>query len=279
MWVTRVGRRPPNRCRNEACSGHLNLAQSAGDRQNNFEAREAAMHAIVAWMRFPGPNYYEVLRWLHEELKPASYLEIGVFQGRSLSLAMPPTIALGIDPRPRVDHHWQTQTQVLPMTSSEFFSRHSLAEFFRAQCFSLALIDGLHQFEQVIDDIFNLEVYSQPDSVIAVHDTIPLDEKTAARTRRTGFHTGDVWKVVPFLKQFRPDLETVTVRTGPSGLTLIRSLTPPRKKSQADTKALSRFRGLPWGYYIRHRNEFLETIPNEREAVAGWLSGRGCQPI
>ncbi len=173
----------------------------------NLEAREAAMHRIVAWMRFPGPDYLQVLRWLHEELKPASYLEIGVARGRSLSLAMPPTIALGIDPSPKVDHPWQTQTRVVPMTSSEFFSRHSLAEYFGGDSFSLALVDGLHQFEQAIDDILNLEIYAQPDSVIAVHDTIPLDEKTAARTRRTEFHTGDVWKIVPFLKQFRPDLE------------------------------------------------------------------------
>ena len=245
----------------------------------NLEAREAAMHRIVASMRFPGPNYLQVLRWLHEELRPASYLEIGVFRGRSLSLAMPPTIALGIDPCPRVDHTWLTQTQVVPMTSSEFFSGHSLAEFFHCDCFSLALIDGLHQFEQAIEDIFNLEVYAQPDSVIAVHDTIPLDEKTAARTRRTEFHTGDVWKVVPFLKQFRPDLEIVTVRTVPSGLTLIRRLSSSRNKTQADTQALAQFRELPWEYFKQHRNEFLETIPNERDAVAGWLFGRGPQPI
>jgi hypothetical protein len=245
----------------------------------NFEAREEVMHGIVARMRLPGPNYREVLLWLHEELRPASYVEIGVFRGRSLSLAMPPTIALGIDPRPKVDRRWQTQTQVVPMTSSEFFSEHSLEEFFGADCFSLALVDGLHLFEDAIDDILNLEVYAQPDSVIAVHDTIPLNEKTANRTRRTDFYTGDVWKVVPFLKQFRPDLEIVTVQTGPSGLTLIRRLSTCRKKHQADTQALAWFRELPWQYYKQHCNEFLETIPNERHAVARWLSGRGRQPI
>lgn len=244
----------------------------------NFEAREEVLHNVVARMRFPGPDYYEVLRWLHEELRPASYLEIGVFRGRSLSLAIPPTIALGIDPHPRVDHCWQTQTQVLPIASSEFFSRRLLAECFPAGCFSLALVDGLHRFEQAIDDIFNLEVYAQPDSVIAVHDTIPLDEKTSARIRRTEFHTGDVWKVVPFLKQFRPDLEMVAVRTFPSGLTLIRPTIPSRTKQQPDAEAVARFLELPWEYYRQHRHEFLQTIPNEREAVAGWLSSRGCQP-
>jgi hypothetical protein len=238
----------------------------------NFDPREAVMHDIVASMRFPGPNYYEVLRWLHEDLKPASYLEIGVFRGHSLTLAMPPTIALGIDPAPEVDHLWRAETRVLPMASTEFFLQHTLAEFFGANCFSLAFVDGLHHFDQAIDDIFNLEAYAQPQSVIAVHDTIPLDERTAARERCTKFHTGDVWRVVPFLKHTRPDLELVTVRTGPSGLTLIRRLDPSRKRSRADIEAFGRFRELPWEHYKRHRNEFLETIPNERSAVAEWLS-------
>lgn len=242
------------------------------------EACKAAMHRIVARVRFPGPDYYEVLRWLHEELRPESYLEIGVFRGGSLSLAVPPTIALGIDPLPEVDRRFQAATHVLQMTSSEFFSRHVLEEFFHTNCFSLALVDGLHQFEQVVEDILNLEVYAQPDSVIAVHDTIPLDEKTASQTRRTEFYTGDVWKVVPFLKQSQPDLEMVTVRTGPSGLTLIRGLSKSHIQSQADNETLSRFRDLPWEYYKQRRNEFMETIPNERDAVSGWLSGPRREP-
>ena len=230
------------------------------------------MHRIVASMRFPGPNYYEVLRWLHDDLKPERYLEIGVGYGHSLTLAMPPTIALGVDPFPEVDQCWRTEARVLTMPSAEFFSKHSLAEFLGVNRFSLAFVDGLHEFEQAIDDIFNLEAYAQPESLIAVHDTIPLDEKTSSRQRRSKFYTGDVWKVIPFLKQCRPDLEFATVWTGPSGLTLIRRLDPARKRSQTDLEALGRFRELPWEYYKQNRHNFLETVPNERGAVRGWLS-------
>ena len=242
--------------------------------QMNFDPREAVMHDIVASMRFPGPNYYEVLRWLHEDLRPETYLEIGVFQGASLALAMPGTVALGIDPCPKVDDCWSTPTRVLRMTSTDFFSKHSLAEFFGTNSFSLAFIDGLHQFEQAIDDIFNLEVYARPNSVVAVHDTIPLDEKTAARERRTKFHTGDVWKVVPFLKQCRPDLEVATVRTGPSGLTLLRRLNSSGARTKAEVQAMGEFQDLTWEYYMRRRHAFLETIPNQREAVSSWLHNR-----
>lgn len=204
----------------------------------SFDPRENAMHKIVAAMRFPGPDYYEVLQWLHEDLRPESYLEIGIWRGDSLRLAIPPTIALGIDPLPEVDGGWRTQTHVLPMASTEFFAKRTLREFFGADRFSLAFVDGLHHFEQVIDDISNLENYAEPESIIAVHDTLPLDEMTAARVRQTLFYTGDVWKVVPFLKQYRPDLEFITVRTGPSGLTLIRRLNPSRMRSKAEVEAL-----------------------------------------
>lgn len=261
----RVGLRPPEQRPHEARRETPAM---------NFDPREAVMHDIVASMRFPGPNYYEVLRWLHEDLKPESYLEIGVSDGQSLLLAIPPTIAVGIDPFPEADKCWRTKTHVLAKPSSEFFAQHALREFFGADRFSFAFVDGLHQFEQAIDDIFNLERYARPQSVIAVHDTIPLDEKTATRHRHTKFHTGDVWKVVPFLKSYRPDLALVTVRTGPSGLTLIQRLDPSHTRSEEEIEALGWFRELPWEYYKQHRNEFLETIPNERGAVVKWLCGR-----
>ncbi len=229
------------------------------------------VHNLVARRRFPGPNYYEVLRWLHEDLRPANYVEIGVSEGRSLILAAPPTIALGVDPAPKVNHRWRTQTQISPMTSSDFFAQHTLRDFFGADHFSLAFVDGLHHFEQAIDDIFNLERYAEPESVIAVHDTVPLNESTAAREQHTLFHTGDVWKVLPYLRQHRPDLEFATVWTAPSGLTLIRRLQRSRTRSAQETEEVERFRELSWDFYKRHRTEFTETIPNDRDAVRRWL--------
>jgi len=233
-----------------------------------------ATHNIVASMRFPGPSYYEVLQWLHEGLKPGSYFEIGVCRGESLRLAMPPTIAVGIDPMPEVDQCWRTKTHIVPMASADFFARHRLREFFGADLFSLAFVDGSHHFEQVIDDIFQLESFAGPESIIAVHDTIPLDEKTAARRRCTNFYTGDVWKVVPFLKKYRPDLDLVTILTAPSGLTLIRRLNCCRTRSPVEMKAIREFQELPWEHYKQHRHEFLETIKNARNDVEGWLSHR-----
>lgn len=220
-------------------------------------------HDREAAARLPGPDYYEVLRWLHEELRPAVYTEIGVSYGESLKLAMPPTVALGIDPRPLADHPWKTVTRIAEMTSGEFFARHTLREWAGADRFSLAFIDGLHLFEEAVADLYRLEPYAAPNSVVALHDTIPLDRATAARVRATEFHTGDVWKVLPYLRECRPDLDVVTVAAAPSGLTLIRGLGAAPQPKQAD---LLRFRDLPWEEY-----EAPRALANERAAVAAWL--------
>ncbi len=45
---------------------------------------------------------------------------------------------------------------------------------------------------------------------------------TASAQRRAGelrFHTGDVWKVVRCLREYRPDLDVFTIATAPTGLT------------------------------------------------------------
>jgi hypothetical protein len=236
------------------------------------QLRQHAMRRIVAEMRFPGPDYYAVLKWLHCALKPQHYVEIGIFNGDSLQLAAPPTVALGIDPEPYIKRSWRTETHVVTMTSREFFSEHSLSDYFGVDRFDLAFVDGSHRFEQVVEDIVALEQFAGPQSVIAVHDTIPIDEKTAEPEPSITFHTGDVWKLIPFLRKCRPDLEFTTVRTGPSGLTLIRRLSPTAQRSEAEAQAVSEFAQLTWDYYARRRGEFLDTIPNEQGAVLRWLT-------
>ncbi len=236
-----------------------------------FDPQEYKVHRIVASMRLPGPDYLEVLSWLHQEQKPASYVEIGVGNGSSLELARPPTVALGIDPVSDLHCQWQTDTHVASMTSREFFANHKLREFLGMDHFSLAFIDGAHLFEEVIAEILQLERLSTPSSLIAVHDTIPLDAETASRKRSTLFYTGDVWKINPFLKQHRPDLERVTVRAGPSGLTLIRRLDALRASETDWAVALDSYIEQPWTDYDRHCDAFLETIANRRHTVLDWL--------
>ena len=49
-------------------------------------------HLALAASQMPGPDYYSVLRWIHEILRPANYIEIGIRKADSLRLAAPETI-------------------------------------------------------------------------------------------------------------------------------------------------------------------------------------------
>lgn len=224
-------------------------------------------HDAEAARRLPGPDYYQVLAWIHETLRPATYVEIGVGYGESLRLAVPPTVALGIDPHPLAESAGASLTRVARETSRDFFTRYDLREFLGAPHFSLAFLDGSHLIEDVAADLSSLERYASPASVVLVHDTIPLDEETSSRTRTTEFYTGDVWKIVPLLARTRPELEAVTVRTAPSGLTMIRGLGAARRLEWAEC--------LNWGWseYVISRNRDFRYLDNTRDAVSAWLQG------
>ncbi len=235
-----------------------------------MEWPDSSAHDAAAAARFPGPDYYEVLGWIHEEMRPRAYVEIGVLYGESLKLALAGGMALGIDPHPVAAHPWRAATTIVPLTSEEFFARHRLREYFGEDRFALAFIDGLHLFEFALADLLRLAPYAGRDSVIAVHDTIPLDRQTAARERTTQFYTGDVWKLLPFLAS-HASADVVTIPTAPSGLTLIRGLDPCWCP---DRDVIRSFIELPWEYYAAHAGEWLRTVPNRRPAVAGWLRGQ-----
>jgi hypothetical protein len=78
----------------------------------------------------------------------------------------------------------------------------------------------------VLDDFIAIERHAAPGAVVLLHDTLPLNALTAARERRTGFYTGDGWKIVPCLRSLRPDLHVITLPTAPTGLTVITRLDP-----------------------------------------------------
>ena len=147
-------------------------------------------------------------------------------EGRSIALARPPTCAIGVDPLPKIKMPFKTETHIFAEESDEFFARERLKKILSGRPVSLSFIDGLHLFEQSLKDFMNLEAYCDSRSVILLHDTYPLDETTQQRTRRTGFYTGDVWKMVLCLRRFRPELDVFTIATPWSGLTAITGLNP-----------------------------------------------------
>ena len=180
----------------------------------------------LARLRMPGPGYYELLGRLHDLLRPATYLEIGMGDGSSMALARPGTHAVGVDPVPRLCTPVAAECRIFPEPSERFFARDGLDEVFASGRPELVFIDGLHTFPAVLADLAGAEALAGPGTVVVLHDTLPLDEPTQRPDRIEAFYTGDVWKLLPCLAAERPDLDVFTVRTAPSGLTFVTGLDP-----------------------------------------------------
>ena len=178
----------------------------------------------LANIMLPGLSYYDLLLRFHEWLLPKSYLEIGVSTGASIVLAKPPTVAVGIDPNPQLLTAPATVCKIFPLTSDNYFAVRNPCADLEAETVDLAFIDGLHLFEQVLRDFINIERISSRQTVVLIHDSFPIDSLIAERERKTAFWTGDVWKIVPCLREFRPDLELFTIAAPPSGLSVVTRL-------------------------------------------------------
>ena len=181
----------------------------------------------LAQLSFPGPSYREVLRFLHEQLRPQCYLEIGVEHGSTLQLAIHSEVVLGVDPVPRpIPHRLPAATRLFHMTSDAFFATHTRSSLLAERHLDLAFVDGMHWFDFVLRDFHNVERWSKPGSMVVLHDCLPVAEVAAARERQTTFWVGDAWKALDGLLKHRPDLHVSVVPCYPSGLVIIQHLDP-----------------------------------------------------
>ena len=174
-------------------------------------------------------DYYDLLHHAHTQLRPRRYIEIGVSTGKSLALTARGTSVIGVDPKTACHgelcfHSPETSPDLFKLTSDDFFLQSCMEQLWGTESFDMAFIDGLHLYEQVLRDFINLELRSSRDSIIFIHDCLPVSIVGAARERTTSVWTGDVWKIIPCLKQVRPDLEIITFPLKPSGLAMVRGL-------------------------------------------------------
>jgi hypothetical protein len=172
------------------------------------------------------PSHYEALDFIHARLLPRTYVEIGVNRGNSITLALPGTRVVGIDPEPRLRHPISRSTRIFPWASDTFFELWDLEEALGGRKVDLAFIDGMHLFEYALRDFANLERHCTPDSVIVLHDCLPANPRVAARKRPRRGWTGDVWKLAVCLRRYRADLQTTVLDVPASGLGVVRGLDP-----------------------------------------------------
>ena len=228
-------------------------------------------HKTLATIRLPGTPYREHIQHIHEWLKPRAYVEIGIEAGKCLALAMKPTCCVGIDPTPKISVEFQASTRIFPITSDDFFAKHKLIECLDNNPLDLAFIDGLHVFEQVLKDFINIEKCSHPNTVVLVHDCMPVNDLTASRIRKTMFWSGDPWKIIPCLIKHRPDLHIAVIPTYPTGLGIITRLDPK------STTLLDQFEKITKDFInveyssMGNPRETLNVIDNHTNAVKDFV--------
>jgi tetratricopeptide (TPR) repeat protein len=249
------------------------MAQHGGDTELATELLLAVLERFpdfpgaqgaLAGLRFPGPPYRDVLRRLHELVRPRSYLEIGVETGATLAFAHAAARAIGIDPdasklrRELVP----ANARVFHETSDAFFARESREEALAGQRLDLAFIDGMHLFEYALRDFMHVEAWSEPNGVVVLHDCLPISPLSASRERCSNFWVGDVWKVVSILREYRPELRVKIVATAPSGLCVVRGLDPGSRVLWQQLDAIvERYRELPYPASALETPAGFELVP------------------
>jgi hypothetical protein len=164
------------------------------------------------------------LRNLHAVYRPRTYVEIGINDGRSLTLSRVPTVA--VDPAFKVVKELRCDLHMVRETSDDFFAREEPLEHLGGAKVDLAFVDGMHLFEYVLRDFINTEKYADWSSVVVFDDQLPRNIDEAARNRHTGAWTGDVYKMIPVLQRYRPDLRLAVMDTRPTGVMVVLGLDP-----------------------------------------------------
>ncbi len=182
-----------------------------------------------------GINYIE---FIHKGITlhgAQTYLEIGLCNGHSIADIACDCIA--IDPAPVVSRNIIGKKKMLSIfqeTSDAFFAKRNPTQIF-GKPVDISFLDGMHLFEYLLRDFYNIEKYSRRNSIVFLHDCLPLNfemgERVHAPSKRSDktladWWTGDVWKVLPILKRFRPELRIVSIDCPPTGLVAITNLNP-----------------------------------------------------
>ncbi|KJV08752.1 hypothetical protein VZ95_15735 [Elstera litoralis] len=255
-------------------AGQTRAAEAVFLEALRYEPNLPHIHQALAYLRLPGPDYPFWLAFLHDQLQPKLYVEIGVEAGDSLLLAQPPTRAIGIDPAPVGDPcaRCPAPTQLYSMTSAAFLAAPPPESGLVETGFDLAFIDGDHSFASVLGDFIALERFAAPGAVLLLHDMIPITEAAAAPDRETAFYTGDGWKIIPCLRALRPDVRIYTIPTAPTGLTLVTGLDPQsRVLAERRDVILAAYRDLPARRALEDPRGLLAVGVNEPAAVFAWL--------
>ncbi|HEY9037488.1 MAG TPA: class I SAM-dependent methyltransferase [Roseovarius sp.] len=187
-------------------------------------------------------RYVPFLKRLHARLLFDWYMEIGCRTGRSFADVRGKTIA--VDPYFRIKSNVigvKPALHIFQQTSDDFFASGVLSALNVRLGFSF--LDGMHLVEYLLRDFMHTEKHCHPDGVIALHDCCPYSFEMTTRDvddAPKDAWTGDVWKLIPILQNYRPDLKLTVIGCRPTGLVLVSGLDPDNRTLDANYDAITR---------------------------------------
>jgi hypothetical protein len=232
--------------------------------------RSARVHALghlvnVRWVepskRHLNPAGYKetyVNEALRSRVAPTTYLEIGVRDGVSLRYARAQR-KIAIDPeRLQTMTSLRRDEEFYQVTSDDFFQNLAPSTL-SPKTIDVAMIDGLHEFEQVLRDVNNLEPYMKDNGVIILDDCNPPSPSGAAPVRdHGGPWNGDVWKIAPYLIQERSDLAFMTLDAD-EGVGVISGFGHANAPGSA-SHPVSHYKALDYEYLRSDRKRVLNLV-------------------
>ena len=197
-------------------------------RSNSKPKRKAAGIPPDGYSWPKGLSYDEFFERVHSTYLFDWYMEIGCRYGTIFSQVKGKTIA--VDPYFQVTKNAVGPKPALHLfqaTSDDFFANGFLSN--NAVKLSVTFLDGMHLVEYLLRDFMNTERNSHPKGVIALHDCCPRNFAMTTRDLdnlpESGW-TGDVWKMLPILQKYRPDLTITVLDCYATGLVLVSDLDP-----------------------------------------------------
>ncbi len=185
-----------------------------------------------------GIHYWDLLDQLTAKRRVKRYLEIGVQEGCLMS-RINAEHAVGVDPFFNIRFNVAAKKRSISLfqgTSDEFFGRGDNVKLIGGSP-DFVFLDGMHTFEYLLRDFYNTERISSKSTLIAVHDCLPLndamidrdEERSIERGKSTSFPnywTGDVWKFVLALMEYRRDVKIIAADSAPTGMVFVTNLDP-----------------------------------------------------
>ena len=184
---------------------------------------------------------WHLIQFLIDKYKYSTYLEIGCDKDQSFS-KIEISHKVGVDP---------ISGGTIRITSDNFYKTNK-------EKFDIIFIDGLHHYEQVIDDINNAIDILNDNGHILIHDCLPRTIAHQAVPRYRGSWNGDVWKSIVELRT-KLDLEVFTCEID-FGVAVVKKKT---NTNPLNIK-ISNFKNLKFKDYYNRNKEFMNIMTYEK---------------